>query len=102
MEIQSKHLVAEHYAVNLEQNTEVRGRGRAEGRSGNASRGDAVSISKDAMLLTEARRAAQNAPDVRAEKVEELRSQVESGTYKADSRRTAAGLVREEPGLFRP
>ena len=51
--------------------------------------------------MTEARRAAQSAPDVRAEKVETLRIQVANGTYKPDSRLIASSLVREEPGLFR-
>ena len=52
-------------------------------------------------MLTEARRTAQNTPDVRAEKVEALRTQVSNGTYKPDSKLIAANLVREEPGLFR-
>ncbi len=51
-------------------------------------------------MLTEARRTAQNTPDVRAEKVEALRIQVSNGTYKPDSQLIAANLVREEPGLF--
>ena len=65
------------------------------------SQGDTVSVSQDALLLTEARRTAQNTPDVRAEKVEALRTQVSNGTYTPDSKLIAANLVREEPGLFR-
>ena len=60
-----------------------------------------VSVSQEAQLLTEARRTAQNTPDVRAEKVEALRIQVSNGTYKPDSKLIAASLVNEEPGLFR-
>ena len=66
-----------------------------------ASGGDTISVSRDALLLTEARRAAQNTPDVRADRVEELRAQVANGTYTVDARVLAETLVREEPSLFR-
>ena len=62
--------------------------------------GDTVSVSQDALLLTEARRTAQNTPDVRADKVATLRQEVADGTYAVDSRRIAQSLIREEPGLF--
>ena len=64
------------------------------------AQGDSISVSKDAMLLSEAHRVAQNAPDVRADKVEALRMQVANGTYTADSRLIVANLLREEPALF--
>ncbi|MDR3362661.1 MAG: flagellar biosynthesis anti-sigma factor FlgM [Desulfovibrio sp.] len=63
--------------------------------------GDTVSVSQDAILLTEAMRTAQNTPDVRAEKVVSLRAQVANGTYQMDSRLIAQNLIREEPGLFK-
>lgn len=66
-----------------------------------ASGGDTISVSRDALLLTEARRTAQNTPDVRADRVEELRAQVANGTYTVDARVLAENLVREEPSLFR-
>lgn len=66
-----------------------------------ASDGDTISVSRDALLLTEARRTAQNTPDVRADRVEELRAQVANGTYTVDARVLAENLVREEPSLFR-
>ena len=59
--------------------------------------GDSISVSKDAMLLSEAHRVAQNAPDVRADKVEALRMQVANGIHTVDSRLIAANLLREEP-----
>ncbi|MCR4666594.1 MAG: flagellar biosynthesis anti-sigma factor FlgM [Desulfovibrio sp.] len=61
---------------------------------------DSVSVSQDARLLSEAAKAAQTAPDVRSERVEQLRIQVQNGTYKPDSAMIAANLIREEPGLF--
>ena len=74
------------------------------GRAGNAApsaQGDTVQVSQDGQLLNVARKVAQEAPDVRAEKVAQLRAQIANGTYSRDSRMIAAGLVREEPSLFR-
>ncbi len=88
-------------AANLEKSGEAKLKGRAGAAPSETSQGDTVTVSQDALLLTEARRTAQNTPDVRAEKVEALRIQVSNGTYKPDSKLTAANLVREEPGLFR-
>lgn len=88
------------YGVSTEKTAEARPRA-AKGSSTEAASGDTVSVSQDALLLTEARRAAQNAPDVRADKVEALRVQVANGTYTPNSSLIAAGLIREEPGLFR-
>ena len=74
------------------------------GRAGNAAtpaQGDTVQVSQDGQLLNVARKVAQEAPDVRAEKVAQLRAQVANGTYARDSRMIAAGIVREEASLFR-
>lgn len=88
------------YAAGTEKNGQARSR-PATANAADVARGDTVSVSQDAFLLTEARRAAQNAPDVRADKVEALRIQVADGAYRPDSRLIASGLIREEPGLFR-
>ncbi|MBQ7607056.1 MAG: flagellar biosynthesis anti-sigma factor FlgM [Desulfovibrionaceae bacterium] len=61
---------------------------------------DSVTLSQDALLLSEASRTAQETPDVRQEKVEALRLKVQNGTYQVDGLRLARNLVREEPGLF--
>ncbi|MDR3358549.1 MAG: flagellar biosynthesis anti-sigma factor FlgM [Desulfovibrio sp.] len=105
MEIQNaRNLLAAPYAAGLEKNAETLARaaaGRADNGASQAQGGDRVSVSRDALLMTEARRSAQNAPDVRADKVEELRARIASGDYKPDSRLVAENLIREEPGLFR-
>ena len=91
-------------ASSLDKSNEARLKNRATSATpatSEGSQGDTVSVSQDALLLTEARRTAQNTPDVRAEKVEALRTQVSNGTYTPDSKLIAANLVREEPGLFR-
>lgn len=67
-----------------------------------STQGDRVSVSQDAVLLTEARRTAQATPDVRQEKVDALKQRVASGTYSIDSNQLAANLLKEESGLFRP
>ena len=74
------------------------------GRTSNAAtsaQGDTVQVSQDGQLLNVARKAAQEAPDVRAEKVEQLRAEIANGTYARDSRMIAAGLVREEAALIK-
>lgn len=71
-------------------------RGQESGESG-----DTISVSLDALLMTEAHRTAQGSPDVRREKVDALKEEVANGTYHVDSRKVAAGLLREESGLFR-
>lgn len=81
----------------LENTTEARA---YAGTAHPSAQGDSISVSQDALLLSEAHRAAQSAPDVRTDKVESLRLQVANGTYKPDSRLIAANLLREEPELF--
>lgn len=62
---------------------------------------DTISVSRDALLLTEALRTAQNTPDVRMDKVEAIRAKLAGGTYEIDAKRIAASLIREDPGLFK-
>ena len=61
---------------------------------------DSVTVSFDARLMMEANVTAQQAQDVRQEKVDALRIQVQNGTYQPDSRLIAQNLLREEQGLF--
>lgn len=70
-------------------------------REGAVPDSDTISVSQDALLLTEALQAAQNAPDVRTDMVEEIRARLANGTYQLDAKRIAMGLLREDPGLFR-
>ena len=55
--------------------------------------GDGTSLSSAAQELLKARRAVQDAPDVRADLVAELRRQVQAGTYKVDAREIARRLL---------
>ena len=61
---------------------------------------DAVNMSHDALLLTEAIRAAQNAPDIRQEKVDALKAAIENGTYDINAKLIAERIANEETSLF--
>lgn len=65
-----------------------------------AQAGDSVRLSGDGKLVDRARRAAMDAPEVRAEKVERLKQLVESGQYEIDPQKTAAKLVEEDLSLI--
>lgn len=56
---------------------------------------DTVSLSDEARLRTQAYSDASNAPDVRAEKVNQLKEQINNGTYTANSMRTAKAMVSD-------
>lgn len=64
-----------------------------------AKQGDKVALSPEARLLATAMTTATSASDVRAEKVRDLKSQVQSGTYKPDIKKAAANLLRDEVSL---
>lgn len=61
-----------------------------------ATAGDRVSVSSDAKLVAEAAQAAQASPDVRVDKVEALRTQVQSGTYTPNSQLIAQKMVQSD------
>lgn len=51
-------------------------------------------------LMTQALTIAHNTPDVRKERVELIRAQIERGEYQIDPASIAESLIRENPGLF--
>lgn len=51
---------------------------------------------RDGFLLTEALRAAQQAPDVRQNKIEALKARVAAGEYEVDAQALALALVRDD------
>ena len=59
---------------------------------------DTVVISDAAKRVHEARRQLDDIPDVREEKVAQLRNQIQSGTYKIDADKIAGKMIKE--GLF--
>jgi negative regulator of flagellin synthesis FlgM len=63
-----------------------------------AVKADTVVISDAAKRVHEARRQLDDIPDVREEKVAQLRSQIQNGTYKIDADKIAGKMIKE--GLF--
>ena len=59
---------------------------------------DTVVISEAAKRVQEARRQLDEIPDVREEKVAQLRSQIQNGTYEIDADKIAGKMIKE--GLF--
>lgn len=73
----------------------------AKGAAGAQQLGDKVALSPEAKLLATAMSTANAAPDSRADKVRDLKEQVQAGTYKPDIRKAAANLIRDEISLTR-
>jgi len=63
--------------------------------------GDKVSVSSDAKLVAEAAKIASDSPDVRVDRVEQLRQQVQSGNYTPNSRLIAQKLVESDIEFLR-
>jgi negative regulator of flagellin synthesis FlgM len=63
--------------------------------------GDTLRLSHEAKLHTAARSAAMQADDMRQERVDALKAQVEDGTYQIDNEKIAAKLLQDEADLFR-
>lgn len=101
-----KNISLETYRSRMEQ-TDSASRSREAGASragsapASASHGDRVSVSRDAMLRTEAFSIATSTSDIRREKVDAIKEELASGKYKIDNRRIAQKLVQSEIGLFR-
>ena len=63
-----------------------------------AVKSDTVVISDAARRVQEARRQLDEIPDVRENKVAQLRNQIQNGTYEIDSEKIASKMIKE--GLF--
>ena len=67
----------------------------AEKADNTAAKTDTVVISDAAKRIQEARAQLDKIPDVREDKVAELRNQILNGTYQEDPEKTAANLLKE-------
>jgi negative regulator of flagellin synthesis FlgM len=59
---------------------------------------DTVVISEAAKRIQETRAKLDEVPDVREDKVAELRDQIQNGTYQVDAQKTAEKLLKEQLG----
>lgn len=66
----------------------------------NSSVEDGSEVTRDAFLLTEALRTAQQTPDVRADKISTLKARIAAGEYFIDDNILARNLVAEDSALF--
>jgi negative regulator of flagellin synthesis FlgM len=70
--------------------------GKAHQHHAQAAKGvDSVTLSDSARLLAAARDAVKNAPDVRDQKVAEIKQQVTDGTYSVSARLLARKMLNE-------
>lgn len=67
--------------------------GRQAGAAGKPGQGDRVDVSSDAALASSAAKAASEAPDVRTELVNRMRSLMEKGELGADAEKLADSLI---------
>jgi negative regulator of flagellin synthesis FlgM len=61
----------------------------------NVAKSDTVNISDAAKEIQEVRKELDNIPDVRADKVEQLKNQIENGTYEIKSEEIAEKMLRD-------
>ena len=81
--------------------TEEVGRSSRKDASGKTSgRKDSVRISQEGRLFARALREAQESPEVRRARVNEIKERVDAGTYVIDTRKTAAKIVEEDLDLI--
>ncbi|MGN7611759.1 flagellar biosynthesis anti-sigma factor FlgM [Magnetococcales bacterium HHB-1] len=73
----------------------AKGRSKSRRRQSGSSLGDDVSVSSEARLIHSASEAAQQAPEMRMERVEPLRDALQSGRYSVDSLDVADKILRE-------
>lgn len=73
---------------------------RTSSAPASAMHGDRVSVSRDAVLRTEAFSTAMSAADTRQEKIDSIKQEIASGRYKIDNHRIAANLLQTELALF--
>ncbi len=61
----------------------------------NVAKTDTVELSQTAKELQEAKKQLDTIPDVRMDKVEELKAQIENGTYERNSEEIAEKILKE-------
>jgi len=77
----------------------VKDKNKIDGSSSNSPKSiqseDKVDLSQNAREIKEAREQLDSIPDVREEKVAEIKSQLEKGTYNIDGKKIAFNMIRE-------
>jgi negative regulator of flagellin synthesis FlgM len=63
--------------------------------AGNISSGDKVELSPEAKMISQAIKAVEALPDVRENKVAEIRERIANGTYRIDGKEVAEKMIKE-------
>ncbi len=63
--------------------------------SQSVSKGDKVDLSQTAREVKKARAQLDSIPDIREEKVAEIKNEIDNGTYRVDGKKIAFNMVRE-------
>jgi negative regulator of flagellin synthesis FlgM len=71
-----------------------------EGAKTSGENADRVVLSSEGRLRGAALQSANDAPDVRRKKVNDLKRQIQDGTYKPDLKKAAANLIRDDLNLL--
>jgi negative regulator of flagellin synthesis FlgM len=80
-------------------------KGKSSSRSSETKfqpRGDCIRLSSNGKMVSKTVRLAMNAPEIRLQKVKQIKELVDSGQYIPDARKTAAKLVKEDLHLLLP
>jgi len=56
---------------------------------------DKVVLSQEAKKIQEAKKLMDSIPDIREEKVAEIKAQIEDGTYQVEEKKLAAKIIKE-------
>ena len=90
MKISEHHSVAKMLDIRTNRTAKVSADGISPGKSN-----DRVSLSPQARELMEAQRLLADMPDVREDKVREIKQRIEEGRYRIESETIAAQMIRE-------
>ena len=76
-------------------NDKLKAENTSEKAEKNVAKTDTVNISDAAKEIQEVRKELDNIPDVRADKVEQLKNQIENGTYEIKSEEIAEKMLKD-------
>lgn len=85
-----------HQAANIykQQDVNTKKTGGVE-KAGSIQKPDSIELSPEGQEISRIKTILDNAPDVREQMVEDLRSRIENGTYKVDSKDIAKAMLDE-------
>ena len=81
------------YVNNVRENKKAEGSPQHDAKA--VLKGDKVELSQTAIEVKNARTQLDAVPDIREEKVSEIKKQVDQGTYKIDGNKVAFNMIRE-------